>query len=155
MATNIGSFGLQLRLVANLIFPAGININTFTGDTDSLDVKELTVAQTEMGLNGDLLYWQNANPIEVAISVVPGSVDDTNLGLILEWDRVSKAKQAAGLTPKKNRCTLVVSYPDGSTDTYTGGIIVSGSYANSASSSGRIKTKVYNFVFQDKTSITI
>jgi len=143
MTNDISGFGLRARLIASRTFPAGITLTQLADDTDPLDLPEIVVAETAMGVNGDLLSWSKANPVVVVLAVIPNSEDDRNLGILLEANRVAKGKQGA-----RDAITVTVVYPDGRTKTVSGGTITTGRPGQSVTSAGRMKSKPYTFAFE-------
>ena len=145
MSANIEGFGLSATLVASVTFPNGIPISQFADDTDPFDIPEITIADSGMGLNGDLLKWSVATPISVNLAVIPTQEDDINLGILLENNRVGRGKIGSN-----DSITLTGIYPDGSSVVFTNGFIVTGTPGNGIATSGRIKTKTYNFTFENR-----
>ncbi len=150
MASNISGFGLSIRLVASVTFPAGITLTQFSDDTDPFDIPSIQIADKAMGINGDLITWSKANPIITTMGFIPDSQDDINLSIILEANRVAKNKTSAF-----DSITLTGIYPDGSSVTLANGTITDGMPANAVASAGRLKSKTYSFVFENKTSTQI
>ena len=148
MPQDISGFGLQLRVIASKTFPAGFSVTQFADDADPLDLPELTIGETAMGLNGDLINWGKANPISVSVSVIPGQDDDLNLAILHEANRIGRGKKGA-----RDIITLVGVYPDGKVITLSGGKLISGPPASSVASAGRMKSKTYNFQFEKKVGI--
>jgi len=146
MTTDIAGFGLQLQLTASVTFPQGITITQFADDADPFDLPELTIGETAMGVNGDMVAWSKANPIMPAIAVIPGSDDDINLAILFEANRVSKGKESA-----RDLITLVGVYPNGDTVTLSNGKILAGIPGKALASSGRLKSNTYKFAFESKT----
>jgi hypothetical protein len=150
MAVNISGYGLQLFLQASFTFPTGFIVNQFADDADPFDVPTLTIGESAMGLNGDLITWAKANPIEITLNVVPNSVNDNNLQIILNQNRPGRGKLAI-----PDVIQLTAQFPVTSVFTapgiytYTNGIITSGMPGNSVSSAGRMKTKPYTFTFEN------
>lgn len=144
---DISGFGAGITIVADTTFPTGINITQFADDSDPLDLPSIKIADTSMGLNGDLLSWSKANPLPLTISVVPGSADDRNLGILAENNRVGKGKLSVHDT-----ITLTVIYPDSSMVTFINGKITDAMFGNSIASAGRLKSKPYIFNFENKIS---
>ena len=147
MSNNISGFGTRVVLIASETFPAGIEISQFADDADPIDFPNLTVADKAMGLNGDLVSWNSANPIETTLNVIPGSEDDVNLGILLEANRAGRGKASV-----QDNITLTRILPDGTQKTLTNGIITEGMPANSVSSAGRQKSKPYMFAFENISS---
>jgi hypothetical protein len=141
---DIAAFGLRVQLVASQTFPSGISISQFADDADPFDSPTIQIKDKAMGLNGDLISWSKATPPTVTLNVIPGSEDDQNLSVLFEANRVGKGKIGA-----RDVVSLTVIYPDSSTVSYTQGVITDGQPANSATSSGRLKTKAYSFAFEN------
>jgi len=141
---DISSFGVRVILTATETFPGGISITQFADDADPFDLPSLQVRDVAMGVNGDLITWSRANPIKLTLGVVPNSDDDRNLGVLFESNRVGKGKQGA-----RDVISLSVIYPDGSTASFTQGVITDGPPASSSASSGRLKSKSYMFAFEN------
>ncbi len=78
MAQDIAGYGLEVRLRASTTFPAGFTVTQFADDGDPLDVASIQIADKAMGLNGDLITWAIANPINMTLNVIPQSEDDNN-----------------------------------------------------------------------------
>ena len=144
MANDISGFGLQLWLVASETYPAGFPITQFADDGDPLDIPSITIAESAMGVNGDMVKWSKAAPITVNISVIPSSVDDQNLSILYDANRVAKGKRGA-----RDVLTLSGVYGDGRTVTLLEGIITGGMPADSVASAGRLKSKTYSFTFEN------
>jgi len=144
MSNDISSFGIELSLIASRTFPAGISITQLADDTDPFDLPSTQIADKAMGVNGDLVTWKTANPIIVQIAVVPGSEDDRNLSILAQRNRPGKGKPSI-----VDVVTLVGIYPDNSTVTATAGAITDAMPGKSVASSGRQKSKVYMFAFEN------
>lgn len=140
---DISAFGIRVRLVASVTFPAGIDITQFADDADSLDVPQQQIADKAMGVNGDLIVWSKANPLLTTLNVIPASEDDRNLSVLLEANRVARGKRSA-----RDTITLTAIYPDGRTQTWSQGKITDGIPGNALASSGRMKSKPYMFAFE-------
>lgn len=141
---DISVFGIRVQVVASQTFPAGINITQFADDADPFDAPSMQIRDKAMGVNGDLISWSKANPIPVTLNVVPNSEDDKNLSVLFEANRVGKGKQGA-----RDVISITAVYPDGKTASFSQGVITDGQPANSAQSSGRMKSKAYAFAFEN------
>lgn len=141
---NISGFGLKIVVTANTTFPAGIPLSQFADDADPLDFPMLTIGESGMGLNGDLVVWSRATPLDVTLNVVPNGDDDRNLALLFEANRVAKGKRGS-----RDVITLTVAYPDGRVKVLQQGFCVAGMPANSVSSAGRYKSRSYSFRFEN------
>lgn len=142
---DISGFGLELRLIASVTFPRGILITQYADDTDGLDVPSLQVGDSAMGLNGDLIVWSKANPIKVNLSVIAGSQDDANLATLLEVNRPGRGK----ILPI-DIITANITYRQGNFIQLINGAITDGSPFSAVASSGRLKSKVYSFTFENR-----
>lgn len=145
---DISGQGLEINLVALGVFPAGFVINQFADDADPLDIADIQLADTAMGLNGDLISWNTANPIPMVVNVIPGSDDDINLAILAEANRVGRGKVSA-----KSKITAIITYPDGKIITLTSGKITNAPATDSVASAGRKKSKTYTFAFENKLGI--
>lgn len=146
MSVNISAFGLSANITASATFPNGFTVTEFPDDTDPLDSPDLEIAQTAMGLNGDMVTWTHPEGIEIVIGVIPGSQSDINLGVLHNANRVAKNKTSAG-----DKVSAVFTYPNGSVVTCSEGVMTTGPVLSSVSSSGRKKSKQYRFKFEQVT----
>lgn len=141
---DVSGFGFTINIIASNTFPAGIPLTAFADDADPFDMPEIVVKDTAMGLNGDLITWSKAAPLKCKIAVIDGSLDDLALAVLLEANRTAKGK-----FPALDQITLTAVYPTGKTKSLTNGVISGGIPTSSVSTSGRIKTKTYDFVFEN------
>lgn len=142
---NISGFGITINVLASQTFPVGLVINQFADDADPFDIPQLQIADSAMGLNGDLIGWSKANPIKISLSVIPGSFSDINLAILLEANRVGRGKIGA-----RDIITMTGIYPNNTPIILTNGIITDGPPGSAVSSAGRLKSKTYNFSFEGK-----
>lgn len=142
---DVSGFGAVVNIVASNTFPVGITITQFSNDADPMDMAAVKIADTAMGVNGDLIVWAKAVPLPLVLSVVPGSQDQINLQILADANRVAQNKSSAA-----DVITATVIYPDGSVTTLISGRITDAMFGKSISGDGRIKTKVYTFMFSDK-----
>jgi len=140
---NISGFGLIINVVASRTFPIGFVVNQFADDSDPLDVPSVQVGDSAMGLNGDLITWSKANPIKVSLSVIPNTLSDINLAILLNSNRVGRGKIGAN-----DIITMNLIYPSGNFVNLSQGIITDGLPVSSVASAGRIKSKTYAFSFE-------
>ena len=148
MAQNIAGVGLTLWLNASNTFPIGFPITQFADDADAISSPDITIGETAMGLNGDLLTWAKAVPIPIKIAVVPDSIDDTNLSILFNANRVGANKASAA-----DSISLIVVFPDETTITFNNGLITAGPSISNVLSAGRLKSKEYSFMFEDVSGI--
>ena len=147
---DISGFGLRIQIIASNTYPVGFPVTQFADDADPFDVPSIQIADKAMGLNGDLISWAKANPINIVLNVIPNSIDDINLGILLEANRVGRGKIGA-----RDIITMTGIYPNAGFITLTNGIITDGMPGNAVASSGRLKTKVYNFSFENKIGLNV
>ena len=140
---NVSGFGLVVQINASNTFPAGLSITQFSADTDPLDLATIEVADSEMGLNGDLITWARAAKKPMVIGVIPGSADDLNLQILLDANTVGPFNVGA-----QDVIQATIQYPDGGQTTLFNGIIKSGAPGRSVTGSGKQKTKTYAFDFE-------
>lgn len=143
---DISAFGIRVRVVASVTFPAGFTVTQFADDADSLTVEPQQIAETAMGVNGDLVAWSSANPLPLVLNLIPNSEDDRNLQVVLEANRVGRGKRSA-----RDTITITVVYPDGGIGTWSNGVITNGRVGNSIASAGRLQSKPYTFSFESFT----
>jgi hypothetical protein len=143
---DVSGFGLSIVLTASNTFPVGLPLSMFADDADPLDIPEITIKDGAMGVNGDLVVWSKATKIDIKIAVIPGSVDDANLNILAEANRVGLGKTSA-----QDIITLSAVYPDGSTVNLTGGSVMAFMPGSSVASAGRRKSKVYGYMFENVT----
>lgn len=145
---DVSGFGFIMTVVASNTFPAGFQVSQFADDGDPFDVPNLVVKDKAMGLNGDLIVWSKASPINIEIAVIAGSVDDQNLSALHEANRVGRGKISSN-----DVVTLTGIYPSGNTITLTPGTITEGMPGGSVASAGRLKTKKYSFTFENRVGL--
>jgi len=149
MTINISGFGTKAILRASISFPTGFTISQWAHDVDPIEINELPVGDGEMNVNGTLVTWSKATRVEVNLSVVPTSQDDVNLSILL-----NAARPGVGKLVIPDLMTLILIYPITSlfsrprTFTYTNGKIISGTLGNALTSTGMLKSKTYNFIFE-------
>jgi hypothetical protein len=141
---DVSAQGFTLVLRASQTFPNGFTITEVADDADPFDIPAVEIATTAMNVNGDLVTWSSPTPMTPTINVIPGSESDKNLSILWDANRAARGKRNA-----RDVITLVASYPDGSTKTFSEGKMTSGMPGGSVASGGRIKTNAYVFAFQD------
>ena len=143
MAFDVTGFGAVVTLTASVTFPNGVDISQFADDADPFDLPAIDLANTAMGVNGDLISWGVASPLAITLNIIPGSDDDTNLSILLEANRLARGKTSAG-----DVITISVAYPSGKVTTLSSGKLKSGPVSPSLASAGRLKTNAYVFDFE-------
>lgn len=142
--TDISAFGLRVQVVASVTFPAGITLTEFADDADPFDLPSIQQVDKAMGLNGDLVTWSKASPINVTLNLVPGGADDQNMSALAASNRVGKGKNSA-----QDVITITAVYPSGRVVTLTQGKLTDAMPGNSVASAGRLKSKAYAFTFEN------
>ncbi len=145
---DVSGYGLQVNITASNTFPAGFTVTQWADDADPLDMAAIKLADTAMGLNGDLVSWSKAVPVPMVLNVIPGSEDDINLNILADANRVARGKFSA-----RDEIFATIVYPDGGIVTLNSGKITDAPPGRSVGSSGKIKTKTYTFAFESKTGI--
>ncbi len=145
MSQNISGFGISVNVVASNTFPLGVILTEFADDSDPVDIPSLQIGDIAMGLNGDLITWAKANPIKVNISLIPNGSDDRNMSILLNANRVGKGKIGA-----RDIITLNISYPAGNFVQLINGVITDGMPFTAVANSGRMKSKSYQFSFENR-----
>lgn len=140
---NISGFGLTVSILASNTFPVGLLLNVWPDDQDALSFPDAEIADGAVGVNGDLIVWSKGAAIRCALSTIPDSAPDLQLALLLAANRVGKNKVGA-----KDIMQMAVVQGNNNLGTFTNGIILSGPPFNGVASSGRMKTKTYNFMFE-------
>ena len=111
-------------------------------DTDPFDIGDIDVGDAEIGNNGDMIYWQTANPVDITLALIPATPEHELLALILQLNRVEKGRLSV-----KDKITMTRTLPNGEVVVLSQGRILSGSVAPALTSSGRLKTPTYKFRF--------
>jgi hypothetical protein len=141
---DISGYGIEWVLKASRTFPAGILLTQFADDSDPVDVPSMQIADAAMSVNGEMVSWTTAHIIELSFGMIPESDDDANLSILLENNRASINR-----SPARDVVTLIGYYPNGAIVTLSPGKITDGPSITSIASSGRMKSKVYKFKFED------
>lgn len=145
---NISGFGLKVTLIASNTLPVGVLLTQFPDDQDALSFPDAEIGDGAVGVNGDLIVWSKGSAIRCAISAIPDSPTDLQLATLLLVNRVGKNKISA-----RDIFQMAVVQGNNNIGTFTNGIIVSGPPFNGVSSNGRMKTKTYNFMFENYYAI--
>lgn len=141
---DVSGTGLTLVVRASRTFPTGFPVTQFSDDTDPLDFPDMAIAEATMNINGDLVVSSTPTPINVTISLIPGSDDDNNMAVIYDANRAARGKRILG-----DEIMMVASYQDGTVITLLGGKLLTGNPGKSVASAGRVKSNSYSFAFQD------
>lgn len=141
---NIGGAGSKVTIISVPTFPQGFTVTELATDTDPLVVDDIEINNTEVGVNGDVVSWKKAGLLNLELSVIPNSESDKNLKILLNSNRLAKNKVALD-----DDITMIIVEADGTTTTYTGGKMLSGTPSNSISSDAKLRTKTYRFTFSN------
>ncbi len=140
---EISVLGAKVWITADKTFPAGFAITEFPADSDAIDISEIQTGNAEMGVNGDMITWRTPIVNTLTISTIPGSNEDKNLQILLDRNRVAKGRMY-----EQDNITLVITLNNGTTYTFSNGIISNGELGYSLTSQGKIRTKRYVFMFE-------
>lgn len=146
MSTNISLFGFSVRIVADRTFPQGFTITEWADDQPPVDSSNIETAGFGMGPNGDMVIWQKPAALQSSYSVIPNSEADRNLTILHEANRISKSK---GIVPM-DKVTATAVYQDGRVVTLSQGISHSGPAVPAGSQDGRLSSRTFGFVFEDR-----
>lgn len=139
---DISVAGSKVTIIAVPTFPQGFTIEEWATDADPLTIEDVQIAQSEVGVNGDVVSWHRAVMVNIDINVIPNSEADKNLMILTATNKIEKNKVSL-----HDNITMVIAYPDGTIKTFSEGTIVSGSVANSMTNDGKIRSKNYKFTF--------
>ena len=70
MSVDVSAMGLKVTIVAVPSYPVGFTVTQFADDGDSVNVPDMTIMQSGMGVNGDLVIWRTATPCNVTLNVI-------------------------------------------------------------------------------------
>lgn len=143
--TSVTGFGIVITFIASNTFPTGLPISQFADDSDPVMINDVKIADTAMGLNGDLLTWNRAVPLPLTINVIAGTPDDVNLLILANANRVAQGKNGAN-----DVVSATIVYPDGSVIILTGGVITDAAFGRGVTSQGKQRTRTYSFVFSNQ-----
>lgn len=139
---DVSGFGTGIVIVALQSFPMGFSLSKFADDAEPISAKDIEAVGYEMLYDGTLFSFDKAAPVELSVSVIPGSDDDLNLKILL-----SSKKGAKKLIPLTDVTSMVITYPDGGRVILTNGTILRGPLVDSIETSGRRKSNTFTFVF--------
>lgn len=141
---RISSTGLSILVQTPITFPVGFTVTQFADDGDSLSGEPLKIGESAMTPNGDKVSWATPTIITKTINIVANTPDDFNLALLFDSNRIGVNKIITG-----ESITWVVTYPNGSRVTFTGGSPNSYDFGVDAQAGGRLKSKSYSVDFEN------
>ena len=144
---DVSGRGTGILLTSIPILPVGLWIDQWPDDTDPFDVPGVDIAEVAMGLNGGLVRWLKAMPITYTLAVLPFSAADRALQLVWDSLRPAQTLTIGGLLPSVDNLQITLVYPQGIQLTLFDGTMTKGDPAPGLQSSGRLKTKIYEFAF--------
>lgn len=139
---DVSAFGVKVIITADKTLPMGVTISEFGESADPISVQDVTMAESEMGVNGDLILTRRARPISITLPVVPGTAGSEALRTLWEANRFAKNKNAV-----RDVITMVIMYPNDKKITLVDGAIVSGPPIIGVNSAGRLMDESFGFVF--------
>ena len=142
---DVSTIGLNIRLVASITYPLGIQLNSFPEEGENGPGDSQEIAGNASGVNGDLITWKTVSGIEYTLNLIPNTEQESLLDVLFQGNRAAKNRM-----PKKDIITIVETNPvTGAVKTYKNGIIKSGAVGYRYGNDGRIRNKTYGFVFED------
>lgn len=139
---NIGGFGTQATIIALSTFPMGFRVSQFADDEDAIKAKEIEPFGYEMLYDGSIFPYSKNAPVEVSVSVIAGSEDDTNLKILLN----SKTSRIS-LLPFDDVTSMIITYPNAGRVILSNGTIIRGPALDTVQAVGRRSSNTYTFVF--------
>lgn len=147
MSVDISAMGIKATLIAAPSYPVGITMTQFADDGDSLNIPDLTIMQSGMGVNGDMVVWRTAVPCEVDVNLIPGTEECLAMENLFKLNMTQKNKVSS-----KDVLTLTINHPNGKIDILTHGYIVGGKPVQDYSANGRAKTRTFRMVFENNVN---
>lgn len=144
MANDISALGIKATIRAVPSYPVGFTLTQFADDGDSLNVPDMTIMQSGMGVNGDMVVWRTAVPCQIDINLIPDTDDCRNMENLFKLNMTQKNKVSS-----KDVLTLTVEHPNGRIDVLTNGYIIGGKPVQDYSANGRAKTRTFRMVFEN------
>lgn len=144
MANDISALGIKATIRAVPSYPVGFTLTQFADDGDSLNVPDMTIMQSGMGVNGDMVVWRTAVPCQIDINLIPDTDDCRNMENLFKLNMTQKNKVSS-----KDVLTLTIEHPNGRVDILTNGYIVGGKPVQDYSANGRAKTRTFRMVFEN------
>jgi len=142
--TDVSATGSSLLVTASVTFPNGFTIDAFATDADPFSFADRQIAEMELDANGNPVTRSMLSPIELTVSLTPGSEAAANMQALFEANAPARGKRV-------NRDSISISQtlPNGSSATLSSGIITSGAGGAGASADGRIKSVSYVLKFAE------
>lgn len=134
---DIAATGVSIFIKAETSFSQGFFVEGMADDSDPLAFAEMTVAEADVNINGDLVVWGKPQVMNPTLNVVAGSPADNNLQVML----------AARENGVREQVEMTVTYPDGSSVTASEGVLTTGTKGKGVTTAGRTATRSYQFVF--------
>lgn len=147
MAVDISAMGIKATILAVPSYPVGITLTQFADDGDSLNIPDMTIMQSGMGVNGDMVVWRTAVPCEVDINLIPGTGECLAMENLFKLNMTQKNKVSS-----KDVLTMTINHPNGKIDILTNGYIIGGKPVQDYSSNGRAKTRTFRLVFENNVN---
>lgn len=144
MSVDVSALGIKATIVAAPSYPVGFTLTQFADDGDSINVPDMTIMQSGMGVNGDLVVWRTPTPCEIEINLIPGTDDCKNMENLFKLNMTQKNKVAS-----KDILTMTIEHPSGKIDVLTNGYVLTGKPIQDYSSNGRAKSRTFRMVFEN------
>lgn len=147
MSVDISAMGLKVLIKAVPTYPVGIEITHFADDGDSLNISDLTIMESGMGVNGDMVVWRVATPCEIELNVIPGTDECKELEKLFNLNMTQKNRISS-----KDLISMTITHPDGHQSVLSNGYIIGGKPAQDYSSTGRANSRSFRFVFENNVA---
>ncbi len=147
MSVDISAMGLKVLIKAVPTYPVGIEITHFADDGDSLNVSDLTIMESGMGVNGDMVVWRVATPCEIDLNLIPGTDECKELEKLFSLNMTQKNRVSS-----KDVISMIITHPDGHQSILSNGYIIGGKPTQDYSSTGRANSRSFRFVFENNVA---
>ena len=138
---DISGFGTGVTIIALQSFPMGFTVSEFADDKDAIVCEPMEAAAWDMLYDGTLFAYNKASPVQISLSLIPGSDDDINMKILLQGNVSS-----SGILPLPNTTSMVINYPSGLV-MLGNGVLYRGPLTDSVQATGRKSGNTYDFAF--------
>lgn len=144
MSVDVSAMGVSATITAIPSYPVGHTITQFADDGDSLAVADMTIMQSGMGVNGDLVVWRVPVPTQITMNLIPGTDDCKFMENLFKLNITQKNKSSS-----KDLITMTINHPNGNITVMTNGYIVAGKPTQDYQANGRARTRSFTLVFEN------
>jgi hypothetical protein len=147
MYQEVSANGIKVMLFASITYPTGIEIASFNPGDDPFSADNVSIAETEMGVNGNMIVYRTPYAYNLTMNITPMTEVDQIMENIANADRIAFGKASA-----KNVLMLSVIYPQGRVLTYIDGALTSVPGGFTAGGNGRMGGRSYTMAFRNVVS---